>query len=304
VSEGRLATVQRSVRRHSWPYLLILPSLLLMAAVVIYPIASGVLLSFRDVHLNRPELGQPFVGLRHYLDFLTDPVAWTAIRNTLVYVVVGNVAQFVIGLGAALVLDMRFRGVWLARLLVALPLFLPSIVVAYMWGLLLDFRVGVINDAAVKLGVLHAPLPFLADPSTALASVMVVELWRQVPWYALFLLAGLQAIPHELYEASAVDGAGPWSRFRHITLPMLKPVIIATTVLQAISLANNPDLLVILTGGGPGNTTQVLSLYAFNLAYREFNFGYAATVAVIIFMALLSFTLVYVRASGTFKDDA
>ena len=281
-----------------WAYLLVLPSLVLVLAVVLYPLATGALMSLQDVRLNKAGLGTPFVGLSHFMDLVADPVARQAAVNTVIYVVGGVTAQFTVGLIAALTLNMSFRGVWLARLLVLLPLFLPSVVVGHMWGLLLDFRVGVINDLIQRFGISAQPIPFLADPHTALPVVMVVELWREFPWFALFLLAGLQGIPAELHEAAAVDGAGPWTRFWFITWPLLVPIIVATTILQAISLVNSPDLLIILTHGGPGNATQVASLYAFNTAYLGFDFGYAAAISVVIFLALLTFTIVYVRASG------
>jgi multiple sugar transport system permease protein len=285
-----------------WAYLFVVPSLLLTAAVVIYPIASGFVMSLHEVRLNRPDLGNAFIGLRHYIDFLSDPIVRRAAVNSLIWVVIGGGLQFVVGLIAALLLNLRFRGVWAVRLLVMLPLFLPSVVASHMWALLLDARVGLVNDALLKLGIVHAPLALLADPATALPAVIVVELWREYAWFALFLLAGLQAIPGELYEAASVDGANSFSRLRFITIPLLLPVIVATTILQAISLANNPDVLVVLTGGGPGNATQVLSLYAFSTAYRGFDFGYASSIAIVLSLSLLAFTVVYVRASGAMKS--
>lgn len=285
-----------------WAYLLLVPSLILVCAVVLYPVADGIILSFREMRLTRPGLGTPFVGLRQYQKLIHDPVVHTAAVNTLVWVVVGAVSQFVLGLVAALALNRPLPGVKIARVLVLLPWLMPSVVVAYMWNLMLDSRLGVINDLLVRIGILDSYRAWFADPSTALLTVLVAELWRWFPFFALFLLAGLQAIPQELYDAAALDGAGHWDQFRAITWPLLMPLIVAATVLRVIGLVNSPDLLIVLTNGGPGFSTQVLSLYAFQTAYQSFNFGYAAALSVVLLLVLIVFTVVYVKASGVAKE--
>jgi len=289
-----------------WAYTLLLPSLLLVLAVLIYPVGSGILLSFQEMRLTRPDLGTPFVGLQHYLELLSDPVFRTSLFNTAVWVVAGTASQFFVGLVAALalnrVLQRALPGMRLARVLVLLPWVMPSVVAGHMWALMLDSRLGVINDLLVRLGFLDAYKAFFADASTALPTVLIVSLWGSFPFFTLFFLAGLQGIPDELYEAGAVDGAGHWLQFRHITLPLLMPIIVATIVLRVIGMVNAPDLLIVLTGGGPGHATQVLSLYAFQKAYAEFDFGYAAAISVVMLLLLMAFTVVYVRISGVMKE--
>lgn len=285
-----------------WAYLLIVPSLILVFAVVVYPVGSGILLSFREMRLTRPQLGTPFVGLRHYADLIADPVVRTAAVNTLVWVVIGAASQFVLGLVAALALDRPLPGIRAARVLVLLPWLMPSVVSAHMWALMLDPRLGVLNDLLVRSGVLDAYRAWFADPATAMPAVLTAELWRWFPFFALFLLAGLQAIPQELHDAAAVDGAGLWDRFRSITLPLLMPVIVAATILRVIGLVNGPDLLIVLTGGGPGHATEVLSLYAFKTAYLSFDFGYAAALSVVLLLVLIVFTVGYVRVSRVGRD--
>lgn len=280
-----------------WAWLLIVPSLLLVAAVVIYPVGSGILLSFQEMKLTRPA-DAGFVGLDHYAALLRDPVFRIAAGNTLVWVVAGAVSQFLLGLLAAVALNRKLPFIWLARILVLLPWLMPSVVAGHMWGLLLDSRLGVLNDLLVKVGLLDAYRAWFADPATAMPAVLAVELWRHFPFFALFLLAGMQAIPQELYDAAAMDGAGVFRRFRDLTLPLLAPVIVAATVLRMIGLFNSPDLMIVLTNGGPGYATQVLSLYAFQTAYAEFDFGYAAAISVVILGALMAFTAVYVRVVG------
>lgn len=285
-----------------WAYFLIIPSLILITAVVIYPVLSGILLSFREYRLNRPDLGTGFIGLEHYQDLLTDRTFTGALGNTFIWVVGGVTMQFTLGLITALALNRGLRGFRVARVLVLLPWVMPSVVSGNIWALMLDSRLGVINDILVKLGLQDGYRAWFSDPDVALIAVMIVSLWGAFPFFTMLLLAGLQGIPDDLYEAASVDGANPWHQFRHITLPLLRPIIIATVVLRVIGLVNSPDLLIILTNGGPGRATQMLSLYAFQTAYLKFDFGYAGAMSVIMLLLLMAFTIIYVRVSGAAKE--
>ena len=187
-------------------------------------------------------------------------------------------------------------------MLVLLPWFLPNVVAGHMWSLMLDPRLGVINDMLVSVGILSHYKAWFADPNTALATALLVEIWHGFPFFALLLLAALKGIPRDLYEAAACDGANLLQQFLNVTLPMLKMIIVATVVLRVISLVNSPDILLILTGGGPGRSTQVLSLYAFQKANREFNFGYASALSVVMFVILMIFSYLYVRLSNVMKE--
>lgn len=214
---------------------------------------------------------------------------------------VGALSQFLLGMISALALNRSMRGLRVARILVLIPWLLPSVVSANMWRLMLDSRLGVVNDLLIKIGILDSPRAWFTSPATALYEVLAVELWKNFPFFTLFLLAGLHAIPHDLYEASSVDGSGAWRRFRDITVPLLMPVIVAAIVLRVIGLFNSPDVLLILTGGGPGHATQTISLYGFQTAYLNFDFGYAASISVLALACLMAFTVVYVRVSGVTK---
>ena len=284
------------------PWLLLLPSLLLVFAVIIYPTLSGIDLSFRQMRLNRPDLGTGYVGLQHYLALFDDPVFWVSVRNTFVWVVATVLLEFALGMLAALVLDMDLPGFRAFTVIVLLPWFLPIVVAGNIWALMLDSRLGIINAALVGVGVLDSFKAWFADPAWALPAAILVETWHGFPFFALLLLAGLKGIPTELYEAAEVDGARLWHRFRYIQLPGLRMIIVASVVLRAISLMNSPDLLLILTSGGPGHSTQVLSLYAFQKAYREFNFGYAGALSVVILLLLMSSSYFYVKRSNVLKD--
>ena len=290
VSEGR-----------NWAYFLILPSLFLVALIILYPVFSGINISFQEMRLTRPGR-DGFVGLKHYQDLMGDTVFRQAVYNTVIWVVVGVVSQFTLGLVTALSLNKGGFFMKVAGVIVLLPWILPSVVAGNIWALMLDSRLGVINDIFVKMGLLEQYKAWFSDPNTALPATMIIALWRGFPFFTLLFVAGLQAINEELYEAASVDGASRWSQFWHITLPLLRPVIVATVVLRVIGLVNSPDLLLLLTNGGPGHATQVLSLYAFQNAYIDFDFGYSGAISVVMFAVLMVFTVIYVRVTRAAQE--
>lgn len=292
ISEGRY-----------WAYLLLLPSLILVLAVVIYPVISGIWLSFNQFNIMRINRGMRFVGLDQYISLLTEPDFWIIARNTAVWVIVGSISQFLFGLMIALALNRKnLRWSPVARVLILLPWVIPSVVAGHMWALLLDSRLGVINDILVRIGILNEYMAWFANPATAMPAVLLVDLWRGFPFFVLLLFAGLQSISEELYEAAEMDGANPWHKFRAITIPMLLPVIVAAVILRIIGLVNSPDLMIVLTNGGPGLATYVLSLHAFTTAYESFNFGAAAAISVLMLIVLLVFTTVYLKVTGVNRD--
>lgn len=284
-----------------WVYLLLLPSLLLLFLVVAYPTIYGFFISVREMRLTRPGLNG-WVGMKHYAAMMSDRVFWISLKNTAIWVVAAVTIEMALGFVAALALNRNLPGTKIFGILILLPYFLPNVVAGHMWALLLDPRLGVINDILVRLGILSTYKAWFADPNTALAATILVEAWHGFPFFALLFLAGLKGIPEDLYKAAAVDGAGAFTKFRLITVPMLKTVITAAVILRVISLVNSPDLLLVLTGGGPGNSTQVLSLYAFQTAYRDFNFGYAGALSVVMFFILMVFAMIYIRLARITRE--
>jgi multiple sugar transport system permease protein len=285
-----------------WAWALLIPSLVLVTALVAYPLVTGISLSLHSVVLNRPGLGRPFVGLENYARLLADETVRTALVNTVVYVVAGVLSQLLVGLGAAVLLNRASRLAWVARTAVMLPWFMPPVVAAYMWAFMLDPRFGILTRLAGLLGVDTGGQGVFADPALALWGVLLVELWRSYPFFTLFFLAGLQSIPEELRDATAVDGATRWQHFRYVTMPLLRPVILVSSLLEGIRLANSPTLILLLTNGGPGDATQVMSLYAFQQAYLKFDFGYASSIAVAMLVLIIGFSIVYIRTAGGGRD--
>jgi multiple sugar transport system permease protein len=279
-----------------WMYLLLVPSLVLIVGVVLYPTLYGAELSFQTMRLNRPA-NDGFAGFAQYQRMWADPVFWLSLGNTAIWVTATTIIEFSMGLVAALALNRNLPGTKIFSVLILVPYFLPNVVAGNIWALLLDSRLGVINDILVHLGLLDAYKAWFADPNTAMAAVILVEAWHGFPFFALLLLAGLKGIPTDLYKAATIDGAGRVSQLRLITMPMLRTIIAAAVILRVIGLVNSPDLLLILTQGGPGRSTEVLSLYAFQTAYKAFNFGYAGALSVVMFILLMIFAWAYVRFS-------
>lgn len=285
-----------------WTFFLLLPSLVVICVVILYPTVDGILLSFRQMRLTRPDLGTGFVGLEHYRYMLEDDVFWASLVNTAKWVSMAVILELALGLASALALN---RGGFLMKVLtvvILLPWFLPKVVAANIWALMLDARLGVINEILVNLGLLETYKAWFADPATALFAAVVVEAWHSYPFFTLLILAGLKAIPRELYHAAAVDGAGAMQTFRNVTLPMLKMIIAAAVILRVISLTNSPEMLLILTNGGPGDATEVLSLYAFKTAYVHFDFGYAGALSVVTLLILMVFCVVYLRLGKVMEE--
>ena len=285
-----------------WMYLLLLPSALLITAVVLYPTVYGMQMSFREMRLNRPDLGTDWVLFKHYVRMVNDPIFWLSLRNTAVWATSSIILEFLIGLIAALALNRNLPGTRVLAVIILVPYFLPNVVAGHMWALMLDPRLGVINDVLVRVGLLESYKAWFADPSTAMAAAIVVETWHSFPFFTLLIMAGLKGIPTDLYKAANIDGAGPFAQLRLITLPMLRTIIAAAVILRVIGLVNSPDLLLILTSGGPGRSTQVLSLYAFQMAYKDFNFGYAGALSVVMFILLMGFAYIYIRLSKVNQD--
>lgn len=284
-----------------WMYLLLLPSLVLIASVVIYPTINGFVLSLQNMRLTRPA-NNGFVGLAQYTRLWSDPLFWLSLRNTAIWVTVTTIIEFTLGLTAALALNRNLPGTRIISVLILIPFFLPNVVAGNIWAMMLDPRLGVINDLLVRVGLLDGYKAWFADPSTAMAAAILVESWHGFPFFALLLLAGIKGVPTDLYKAATIDGAGWWPQLRLITLPLLRTVIAAAVILRVIGLVNSPDLLLILTGGGPGRATQVLSLYAFVTAYKDFNFGYSGALSVVMFIMLMAFAWAYVRFTGVNKE--
>ena len=254
-------------------------------------------MSLHNYILWKPK-GITFIGLDNFIRALSDEVFWISLQHTAIWIGVTVPMQALLGLVTALLLNCQFPWRTLARGLIIIPWALPSVVIGLMWSWIYNPNYGVLNDLLIRVGVLNTAVPWLADPDTALYSVIVALMWQGFPFFAVMFLAGLQAIPRSYYEAAEIDGASTWQQFWHITLPGLKGVMITAFLLRTIWVANSIDVIYVMTGGGPGYNTYTLPLYSFIRTYSGMDFGYGSALAVMFTLLLLSVVVVYLRRVG------
>jgi multiple sugar transport system permease protein len=275
------------------PWLYASPALLLIAAVLLVPLGIGLSYAFRNLQLLDPMSGD-FVGLENFQTLWADPNFWNALRNTLVWTVVSVIFQFVLGLILALMLNRPFPGRAVVQALVFLPWAVPTFLSGLNWAWLFNPVVGPLPHWAVALGLAKAPENILSNPDHALWGPIIAIVWWGIPFFAITLLAALQSIPKDIYEAAEIDGAGPLQRFVSITVPYLAPTMVITVLLRAVWIANAADLIVVMTRGGPADSTQIVASYIFTQAFQRLDFGYASAIATVLLVLLLAYALVLV----------
>jgi len=282
-------------------WLLLAPSLIMIAFFIFYPLYRGLTLAFtRTVLTESPD--STFNGFDNFRQLWADPLFWTSARHTFLYLVIGLVSQVLVGLFAAVLLSRERRMVWLIRLILVLPWFVPPVVTAYMWRFMLDPDFGIIVKLVGYVGLDLGGAGIWGDPSKTMYGILFVELWHSFPFFMLFFLAGIQGIPKDMRESTSVDGATPFQHFRYITLPLIKPIIFISSLLGGIGLVNSPTLILLMSNGGPGDATMVLPLYAFKRAFEYFDFGYSSTISVAVLAVIAGFAIVYVRFIGFGKE--
>lgn len=283
----------RPLRSRLIPYVLLAPAVLVTLFIVFFPMMQAVVTSFYDLVLWKPNATR-FVGFGNYFKLLRDPVFWTSLGHTAIWIGLTVPLQMGLGLVAALLLNRQFPWRGLARALVIIPWALPSVVIALMWRWIYDPTTGVLNDILLYLTIIHATVPWLADPHLALYAVIATLTWQGFPFFAVMILAGLQGIPQSQYEAASIDGASSWRQFVHITLPGIAPVLATAGLLRIIWVANSMDVIFVMTGGGPGYATHTLPLYAFIKARQNLDFGYGTAIAVTFTVLLGAIVAVYI----------
>lgn len=273
----------------------LLPSFFFVGLFSIFPVIESIRWSFYRSILTLPWLGQKMVGLENYTDLLTDLVARGAFWTTLLFIAVTIPAELLLGLGIALVLNRSFRGRGLLRAIVLIPWAIPTVVASQMWRFIFNDRYGLVNFALFgnDTSLYLAPL---ADPGSALGAIMVAEIWKTTPFAALIILAGLQGVSDDLYEAARVDGASSWQQFRHITLPLLTPALLLALLFRTIDALRVFDLVYVMTQGGPADATNVLQFYGYKKTFAEGMVGYGSAIAVAVFLLSLALSLIYLRA--------
>jgi multiple sugar transport system permease protein len=279
-------------------YLLLLPALLILALFFFWPALYNFLLSFQRISLFDLAKGGTWIGLSNFVELAGDPLAALALKNTVLWLTMATVVlRLGLGLGLALLLDAsvlrRWRLSGLARSMMLIPWVTPPVVAIAAWKWLLHPRYGAINQILVETGLIHDGIPFLVKTSTVWWAIVAIVVWRELPFVAISLLAGLQSIPGELYDAARVDGASEIRLFWHITLPLLRPVLVVVTLLTVIWTYNNFVYVWLTTQGGPGNFTHVLATEMYTEAFTNYRMGYGAAVGVLMSAIMLIFSIIY-----------
>jgi multiple sugar transport system permease protein len=281
---GRPLVLRGVIEREGvFSWLMLAPGVLFLLAFVAYPFFYGIFLSLEERRVAQPGI---FVGLANFATLSRDPVFWKVSGNMFVYTGVTTVLKLAGGLAMALVMNQHFRGKNLARASLLLPFIVPTALSTIAWMWILDPTFSVVNWLLVHAGVISSGFSWLGNASLAMASIIVVNVWRGTPFYGITLLAGLQTISPDLYEAAAIDGATTRQRFRYVTMPIIKPVLIIVTMFSVIFTFSDFQLIYALTHGGPANATQVYATYAFDLGMAGGQLGMGAAVALSILPVL------------------
>ncbi|MEV0845423.1 sugar ABC transporter permease [Streptomyces sp. NPDC049954] len=278
--------------RDGW--FLLLPALIPILVLSVGPLLYGVALAFTDAQSGSAR-GTSLTGLDNFADLRLDSLFWDSFRIGLVWAVSVTVLQFLMSLGLALLLNQNLRLRWLARTLALVPWAMPEVVIGIMWRLVYNPDAGILNSTLRDLHLISANVDWLSDLSLALPAVVAVGVWAGMPQTTVVLLAGLQNVPLELHEAAALDGAGLWRRFRTVTWPALKPVVLSITALNFIWNFNSFGLVYVLTGGGPGGATRLPMLFAYDEAFRYGQFGYAAAMGLVMVAVVAVILTVFLR---------
>lgn len=288
--------IEASEHRLAWR--LVLPAVGVVLLIAIFPLVWTVWESLHVHDLRMPWRGQPFVGIGNFREILAEPRFWEALAHTAVFTVGSVVPELVLGTVLALVLNQAFRGRGVVRALVLVPWAIPTVVTALLWRFLFNGSSGIVNVMLVDVGILQHPLIWFVHAVAAWVPIILADVWKTTPFVALLLLAGLQNIDAALYEAARIDGAGAWQRFRHVTLPLLQPAILVALIFRTLDAFRVFDLIYVMTGGGPGTSTEPVALYTFTALLQNLRFGYGSALSVLVFLVTFTLALIYIRVLG------
>jgi len=293
---GLLARTRRyGLSRVQLAWVLLLPAVVVMVSVLGYPISRDLWMSLHTIRLDEPWLGEPFIGFGNYVRIVLDPDFWGSMEVSVYFTVGSVVIEALLGLAVALVVNESFRGRGLVRTAMLVPWAIPAIVSARMWGWMYSPSVGAFNAVLNGLHIVSGPIDLLSSPQWVMPAVIIADVWKNTPFVALLLLAGLQIIPAELYEAARVDGASGWQRFRHVTFPLLRGSMTVALLFRTLTAFQTFDLAQGLTSGGPGTLTELISLHTYRVLFANVNFGQGAALSVIIAVISLVIAMVYAR---------
>lgn len=281
-----------------YPYISILPVALVIALFAIYPIIYAIRMSFYQYLLTRPNV-HPFVGLGNFIDVITSYYFKNSMQITAIYTIGAVIGVIIYGLGVALLMNTKVRLSTPLKIVILLPWALPAVVSGLLWKWILNADFGILNGILYALGLIDNYIPFLAIPTLAKVSLVMAHIWKEGPLVAIFFLAGLQLIPVELYEAARIDGGSGWRIFRLVTLPLLRPIFLIVVVYETMTAILTFDTIYVMTGGGPANSTALISWFAYAEIFKSLNLGRGIALAIIIAMITLVLIILYLRVLRT-----
>ena len=295
----RRRRLANAARNRLYAFALLAPAAIIVLVVIVYPLVVAAQMSVHDVRVFRVDRG--FTGepnLLNYRDMFASPTFWLSLRVTLAYVFWGTVGSFAIGLLTAILLDQPFRGRFLARILVVLPWPVPGVVAATIFTWMFNGSFGVINYLLMRVGIVDQPISWFTQATPAFIAVTLATVWKGYPFFTVSLLAGMQSIPKELYEAARVDGANAIDQFRFITMPALRSVIGISLVISTLWLFRVFDIIFVMTGGGPSRSTETLAIQIYREAFQYFQMSYASAIGMVTLALSVVATIVYLRLSS------
>ena len=282
------------IKRSLIPYLMLLPAFVFIIGFKFYPIVNTFYLSTQNYSLlSLDEAG--YVGLDNYIKLFSDTVFHTAFLNSLVWVVANVAIQTVLGMALALLLNQEFKGRGIYRAMVFIPWAVSGVLTAIMWNFMYSESMGVINDILLRFSLIERRISFVSTGSFAMFAVVMAQVWRGTPFFAINFLSGMQTIPGDVYESAQIDGANAFKRFIYITLPMMKNALIFTILLRTIWTLNAADVIYSLTGGGPANSTMTVPLLIMTTFLDSLDFGYTSTISVVMTLFLIVFSILFLK---------
>ena len=280
-----------------FPYALLIPAILVLTIIFLYPLLHSLWLSFHSLNLNRPWQGTRFIGFDNYIEQLTGQAFYDSLWLTIYWTVGSLVGQVVLGFAAALALNQTFPGRAIARAVILIPWALPTVLAAIVFGTMFNTQ-GIVNQLLLDGGLISDYIPWLSSTTWSMPTIIMAHVWKGFPFLAVMILAGLQSIPQELYEAAEIDGASDFQQFRFITLPSLRGVILIAVLLSIIFSLKGIDFPYIMTFGGPANSTKVIAFHAYHTAFAEYSFGRASAIATLLTLITAVISYFYLRARG------
>lgn len=277
------------------PYAFIFPALMVIALFTIYPVLYAVRISFYRYVLTRPD-SRPFIGLANFVEVLQSYYFRNSLQVTALYTVGAVAGVIIFGLGVALLLNQKLKTTGVLKVVILLPWAIPAVVSGLLWKWILNADFGMLNGILFRMGLIDSYIPFLADPTLAKISLVMAHVWKEGPLAAIFFLAGLQLIPRELYDSAEIDGGSRWQIFRNVTLPLLRPTFLVVLVYETMMAILTFDIVVVLTGGGPADSTALISWFAYAEIFRGLNLGHGIALSIIIAAMILVLIILYLRA--------